>query len=141
MRPLPADVTLTEIQRYVTEMETERGFADNTVLEQSLKLGEEYGELCKAIRERSGLAIDPGSATGSVGGELADVLIYLCAIANRFDIDLDEALRDKERRNEARTWFPTTPEPAGTEHPVDFSRDSRAAATASSAPEPTRNDN
>ncbi|SDP22058.1 MazG nucleotide pyrophosphohydrolase domain-containing protein [Actinopolyspora xinjiangensis] len=118
MRPLPAKATLAEIQRYVAEMELERGFADSTVLEQSLKLGEEYGELCKAIRERSGLAVETGSATGDVGGELADILIYLCAIANRLDTDLDQALRAKERANETRTWTSAPREAADTEHPA-----------------------
>ncbi|WP_017975866.1 MazG nucleotide pyrophosphohydrolase domain-containing protein [Actinopolyspora halophila] len=118
MRPLPAEATLAEIQRYVAEMKLERGFTDSTVLEQSLKLGEEYGELCKAIRKRSGLAIETGSATGNVGGELADILIYLCAIANRLDTDLDQVLRDKERVNETRTWTTTPPEPAKADHHV-----------------------
>jgi len=35
---------------------------------------------------------------------LADVLIYLCAIANRLDVSLDEALRKKEAINETRVW-------------------------------------
>ena len=37
--------------------------------------------------------------------ELADVLIYVCAIANRFGISLDEALRKKEAIDETRTWL------------------------------------
>ncbi|WP_019852750.1 MazG nucleotide pyrophosphohydrolase domain-containing protein [Actinopolyspora mortivallis] len=118
MRPLPAEASLAEIQRYVAEMELERGFADSTVLEQSLKLGEEYGELCKAIRKSSGLSIEAGSATGNVDAELADILIYLCAIANRLDTDLDQALRAKERVNETRVWDEAPREPATTEHPV-----------------------
>lgn len=118
IRPLPAEATLAEIQRYVAKMELERGFTDSTVLEQSLKLGEECGELCKTVRKRSGLAIETGSATGNVGGELADILIYLCAIANRLDTDLDQVLRAKERVNETRTWTTTPPEPAKTDHHV-----------------------
>ncbi|PRW63106.1 MazG nucleotide pyrophosphohydrolase domain-containing protein [Actinopolyspora mortivallis] len=104
MRPLPTQAGLAEIQRYVAEMETERGFADSPVLEQCLKLGEEYGELCKAVRKSSGLPIEAGSTTSDVGDELADLLIYLCAVANRLNIDLDHALRTKERVNETRTW-------------------------------------
>ena len=44
------------------------------------------------------------SVIGTVDEELADVLIYLCAIANRLDISLDEALRKKEAINETRSW-------------------------------------
>ncbi|MGW5689332.1 hypothetical protein [Nonomuraea sp. NPDC003754] len=48
--------------------------------------------------------IDPKSQVGPVGHELADVLIYVAAIANRAGIDLAEALRAKEEINEARVW-------------------------------------
>ncbi|MDQ3403781.1 MAG: pyrophosphohydrolase [Actinomycetota bacterium] len=92
------------MQRYVAEMEIERGFADSTVLEQGLKLGEEVGELFKAMRKREQMSIDTTSVTGSVDEELADILIYVCAIANRYGINLDEALRKKEAFNETRTW-------------------------------------
>jgi NTP pyrophosphatase (non-canonical NTP hydrolase) len=35
---------------------------------------------------------------------LADCLIYLCAIANRYGIDLEAAFRAKEAKNRERTW-------------------------------------
>lgn len=104
MEPLSRGATVADFQRYVAKMETERGFTDSTVLEQCLKLGEEYGELCKAIRKRSDLPVDRQSVIGTVDEELADVFIYLLAIANRYNIDLEDAFRRKEERNEARTW-------------------------------------
>ncbi|WP_210435380.1 hypothetical protein [Saccharopolyspora sp. ASAGF58] len=36
--------------------------------------------------------------------ELVDIAIYVLAIANRQGIDLEGALREKEARNEERTW-------------------------------------
>lgn len=48
--------------------------------------------------------IDQKSVVGSVEEELADILIYLCVIANQFDINLEQALRDKEEINKQRTW-------------------------------------
>jgi NTP pyrophosphatase (non-canonical NTP hydrolase) len=42
------------------------------------------------------------SVTGTVDEELADVLIFLCAIANRLGISIDDALRKKEALNETR---------------------------------------
>jgi NTP pyrophosphatase (non-canonical NTP hydrolase) len=104
MQPLEQASALDDVQRYVADMEAERGFADSTVLEQSLKLGEEVGELFKAIRKQANMSIDATSIIGSVDEELADVLIYLCAIANRLGISLDEALRRKEAINETRSW-------------------------------------
>jgi NTP pyrophosphatase (non-canonical NTP hydrolase) len=104
MLPLEQGPALDDVQRYVAEMEVERGFADSTVLEQSLKLGEEVGELFRAIRKHADMPVDSTSVIGSVDEELADVLIYLCAIANRLGIRLDEALRRKEAVNETRSW-------------------------------------
>ena len=104
MPKLGPDPTLAELQHYVTQLEAERGFEDQTVLEKCLLLGEEIGELFKAIRKAEGLHIDEASSFGEVGEELADILIYLCAIANRCAIDLETAFRDKEARNHERTW-------------------------------------
>jgi NTP pyrophosphatase (non-canonical NTP hydrolase) len=104
MEPLKQASSLDDVQRYVADMEVERGFADCTVLEQSLKLGEEVGELFKAIRKHGDMPVDVTSVIGTVDEELADVLIYLCAIANRLGINLDEAVRRKEAVNETRSW-------------------------------------
>lgn len=107
MIPLEQNQSLEQIQRYVAEMENERGFSGQSVIEQCLQLGEEVGEVFKAVRKQERMRIDPNSAVGDVGEELADVLIYLCAIANRLDIDLADALRNKEAVNETRTWVTT----------------------------------
>lgn len=85
-------------------MEVERGFSDRPLIEQCLQLGEEVGEVFKAVRKDQNIHIDPNSKVGKVGDELADVLIYVCAIANRMGIDLADALRNKEAVNETRTW-------------------------------------
>jgi len=104
MVPLSEAQALSGVQRYVAEMEEERGFSHRTVIQQCLLLGEEVGELFKAIRKQQNLTVDPRSRIGNVEEELADVLIYLCAIANRLDIDLEDAFRKKEARNEERVW-------------------------------------
>ncbi len=106
MPELVARPTLVELQGYVQQLERERGFADQSVLDKCLLLGEEIGELFKAVRRSEGLLVDPASSFGEVGDELADVLIYLCAIANRCGVDLETAFRAKEQRNHRRTWTP-----------------------------------
>jgi len=85
-------------------MEEERGFSNRNVMQQCLLLGEEVGELFKAVRKCQKIRVGTTSITGTVDEELADVLIYLCAIANRLGISIDEALRRKEALNETRTW-------------------------------------
>lgn len=104
MLPLPRAATLSDIQRYVAEMEKERGFADRGVLDQCLLLGEEVGELFKAVRKSEHLSVGTTSIVGTVDEELADILIFVCAVANRYGIDLSTALRRKEEHNEQRVW-------------------------------------
>ncbi len=95
---------LAEFQKYVTELEHERGFIAQTTIDKCLLLGEEVGELFKAVRKSEGLAIDTNSTFTEIGDELADIFIYLCAIANRKGIDLEEAFRAKEEKNKKRVW-------------------------------------
>jgi NTP pyrophosphatase (non-canonical NTP hydrolase) len=105
MPTLKENPNLGDFQKYVRDLEQERGFQDEDVLKKCLLLGEEVGELYKAIRkENAVLRIDHGSKFGSVDEELADVIIGICAIANRFNIDLEKAFRDKEEINKKRTW-------------------------------------
>ena len=100
-------LSLTELQRYVEWLESDRGFDQQTILDKCLLLGEEVGELFKAVRKSSGLAVDSASESHEVATELADILIFLASIANRAGIDLDQALRDKEAVNLTRTWEPS----------------------------------
>jgi NTP pyrophosphatase (non-canonical NTP hydrolase) len=102
--PLKQATALDDLQRYVAEMEEERGFSHVDVVQQCLQLGEEVGELFKAVRKHEKMRMGTTSVTGTVDEELADVLIFLCAIANRLGISIDEALRKKEALNETRTW-------------------------------------
>lgn len=96
--------TLADLQAYVVELEKERGFTGQSAIQRSLLLGEEVGELFKAIRKTEQLGVDQNSRIGSVEEELADVLIVALSIANRYDIDLEKAFREKEEVNKKRVW-------------------------------------
>lgn len=104
MPHLKSSPTLADIQRYVKELEIERGFTNVTLEQNCLFLGEEIGELFKAVRKAQNMRTDAKSKIGSVDEELADVIIFLCSIANRLDIDLERAFRDKEEVNKTRIW-------------------------------------
>lgn len=104
MPELKEKPTLATFQKYVTELEHERGFINQTTTDKCLLLGEEVGELFKAVRKTEGLAIDSNSTFTEIGDELTDIFIYLCAIANRKGISLEEAFRAKEKKNKTRTW-------------------------------------
>lgn len=96
--------TLQDLQLYVRQLEKERGFTEGTLQQQCLLLGEEVGELFKAVRKQQNMKLDKKSVVGSVDEELADILIYLCSIANRLNIDLEQAFRKKEDVNKKRSW-------------------------------------
>ncbi len=67
-------------------------------------MGEEMGELFKAIRKNEKISTDQNSETFQIGEELVDILIYICAIANRSGIDMEDAFREKEEINKKRIW-------------------------------------
>jgi NTP pyrophosphatase (non-canonical NTP hydrolase) len=97
--------TLKDFQEYVKDLEQERGFEKQNVIQKSLLLGEEIGELFKAIRKMESISIDKkNSKITTVEEELADILIYVCAIANRYNIDLEKSFREKEEVNKKRVW-------------------------------------
>jgi NTP pyrophosphatase (non-canonical NTP hydrolase) len=97
--------TFSDFQNYVTKLEKERGFLEDTILQKCLLLGEELGELFRAVRKQEGIKIDPNSEYGKIGEELVDMIIYICAIANRFNINLEKAFREKEEINKKRQWL------------------------------------
>lgn len=98
--------SLRMLQDYVAQAEVERGFDQQNDLEKCLLLGEEVGELFRAVRRSSGLAVDARSEVKEVASELADILNYVLAIANRHQIDLGQAFIAKELINRERKWAP-----------------------------------
>jgi NTP pyrophosphatase (non-canonical NTP hydrolase) len=102
---LKKNPTLKDFQEYVHKLETDRGFIDQNALQKCLLLGEEIGELFKAVRKMESISIDKkNSKITNVEEELADILIYICSIANRYEIDLESAFRAKEEVNKKRVW-------------------------------------
>ncbi|MDP2860321.1 MAG: MazG nucleotide pyrophosphohydrolase domain-containing protein [bacterium] len=104
MPALKENPTLKNYQKYVEELVRERGFADVNVQELFMLLIEEVGEMAKAARKAAGMHIDRRSEEKNLAHEMADVLIYLFDIANRFKVDLEQAFREKEEQNEQRHW-------------------------------------
>src|SRR5690242_4429156 len=103
MPELSSHPTLKDLQNYINEMEIERGFDDNTVMQKCLMLGEEVGELFKSVRKsHGGMRLATKGYEPDAAGEIADVLILLTSIANRLGIDLETAFRDKEAKNHDR---------------------------------------
>ena len=95
---LKENPTLKDFQQYVRELKIERGFSTENKPFECMLMAEEVGELFSAIRKNmKGGSVGSGSTVGNVKLELADVVIYLCSIANQHGIDLEEAFREKRR--------------------------------------------
>ena len=104
---LPDSPTLADLQRYVHRLEALHGWLDTDVVYNCFLMGEEGGELHRAIRDHRSVEKKSGDTAASrahVAEEIVDVLNYLLAIANRLDLDLEEAFRRKNARNERRRW-------------------------------------
>ncbi len=121
---LEPNASMADYQRYVHELETMHGWLDVDLVHNGFLMTEEVGELFKAIRNYRKLfrehkqgapAIDEEAAKAgakeAAAEEIADVLNYLLAIANRLDVDVEDAFRRKNEKNQKRTWGPgqTTP--------------------------------
>jgi NTP pyrophosphatase (non-canonical NTP hydrolase) len=104
MEPLNLGASLPNIQDYVKRMEAERGLDHQDLSSQCLKLGEEVGELYRAVRKLQGNPQDPSGRIADIGDEAVDALILLMSIVNRCDINLEDAFRAKEALNESRIW-------------------------------------
>lgn len=102
MTTLPTKPTLADYQKLIQQLIVERGYNEETVPEVLMLLIEEVGELAKAIRKLNGQKTHQDSKVHDVAEELADCLWLLVDISNRLDIDLEQAFRDKETKNQTR---------------------------------------
>lgn len=108
---LPEKATMQDYQRYVHDLEQMHGWLDVDLVHNAFLMTEELGELLKAIRKHNKYFDEAGAqrreaseTLAHVGEEIVDVFNYLCAIANRLDIDIEAAFRDKNARNQERSW-------------------------------------
>jgi NTP pyrophosphatase (non-canonical NTP hydrolase) len=102
---LPNRPTLKDFQNYVRDMEDVRGFSSDSISDKCLLLGEEVGELYKAVRKQKGVKVDlKNSKFDSIENEIADCLVILLTITNRCNADLEDIFRKKEEFNKQRTW-------------------------------------
>jgi len=108
---IPTEATLSQWQSYVAEVVKARGWDKASDLEIFLLFSEEVGELAKAFRRHRGLFAEATSDANKhpqskreLALEMADVLSYLLDLAQRLDIDLEQAAIEKERINRDRHW-------------------------------------
>ena len=94
---MDGNTTVKYLQTYIRE----KDHHPERLKEYFMKLSEEVGELSRAMRK--GLkAQDSTDISGTVDEELWDVIYYALAIANLYDIDMEEVARVKSELSEKK---------------------------------------
>jgi NTP pyrophosphatase (non-canonical NTP hydrolase) len=89
--------TLRSIQDYIKQ----KDFQPESKQAYFLKLIEEVGELSEAVRKNKRMT-ETGTIKGTIEEELYDVLYYVLALANLYEIDMEMAMRLKEEINKRK---------------------------------------
>ncbi|WP_439741317.1 MazG nucleotide pyrophosphohydrolase domain-containing protein [Bacillus pseudomycoides] len=90
---------LSEFQQYVANFSKEKGFADTTIEKRTMYLMAELGELTEAVLRRN-----DDNIKREIGLEMFDVIWNVCDLANKLEIDLEEAFQEKMEINRDREW-------------------------------------
>lgn len=89
--------TIKYLQTYIRE----KDYQPELLKDYFFKLSEEVGELSRAMRK--GLkASDAAQIKDTIDEELWDVIYYALAIANLYDIDMEQVIKTKSEMNQSR---------------------------------------
>ena len=88
--------TIKYLQTYIRQ----KDYRPELTKDYFLKLTEEVGELANAIR-KDAKATDLDHLTGSIDEELWDVMYYALALANLYNIDMEQVIKAKSKLNES----------------------------------------
>ncbi|WP_243523291.1 MazG nucleotide pyrophosphohydrolase domain-containing protein [Bacillus pseudomycoides] len=91
---------LSEFQQYVANFSEKKGFQNTTIEIRTMYLMAELGELTEAIVKRN----EGKNAKREIGLEMFDVIWNVCDLANKLEIDLEEAFQEKMKINRDREW-------------------------------------
>ncbi|MEO5825159.1 MAG: nucleotide pyrophosphohydrolase [Gemmatimonadales bacterium] len=93
-----------QVDTWISQFEA--GYFDP--LTNTARLAEEVGELAREVNHRFGQKTKkPTEAAGDLAMEMADILFVIICMANREDIDLDEAfdrMMDKVAQRDDSRW-------------------------------------
>ena len=95
---------LKQLQDYIWQKNIDRGFSEESAERKMLMLTEEVGELAKAVRQHIGMGLSETTSKSEAAEELADVLIITLGLASTINVDIYDALINKEAKNAKRTW-------------------------------------
>ncbi|MFA7170966.1 MAG: MazG nucleotide pyrophosphohydrolase domain-containing protein [Candidatus Paceibacterota bacterium] len=104
MEPNYDMVTVSELQKRVTEAEIKKGHIGDDIKTKCFLLMEEVGELVKAIRVLIGMRIHSKTEKHNLEDELGDVFFLLIAIANRAGVHPAKALISKIEKDDLKVY-------------------------------------
>ena len=84
-------MNIVEFQRYVSNFSKEKGFQDTTIEERAMYAMAELGELAEVILKRDKIQ----DSKREIGLEMFDVIWNVCDLANKLEIDLEKAFKEK----------------------------------------------
>ena len=87
--------------KYLQTFIKEKDYHPELVKDYFLKLSEEVGELSRAMRKDL-KAQNSNEIKGTIDEELWDVIYYALAIANIYDVDIEQVIKVKSEINESR---------------------------------------
>ena len=90
------EISIARLQKYIAQND----YKPELKHEYFFKLSEEVGELSRAMRINA-TASKTGNFKGTVEEELYDVLYYVLAIANSYNIDVNKWIHLKEKLNDS----------------------------------------
>ena len=97
IKVMDGKTTIKYLQTYIKE----KDYHPELLKDYFMKLSEEVGELSRAMRK--GLkAQNSNEIKGTIDEELWDVIYYAIAIANIYDIDIEQVIKTKSEMNEDR---------------------------------------
>lgn len=96
MRILSKEITLSFLQEYIKK----KDYKPDLKHAYFLKLIEEFGELSEVLRKNK--RMENESIKGTIEEELYDVLYYVLALANVYEVDLENCFLLKEDINDKK---------------------------------------
>jgi len=91
-------ITIRYLQEYICSKDCRPELKDRYYM----RLAEETGELARAMRKNLRPAKDSQEIKNTIDEELWDIIYYALAIANLYDIDLEQVIPLKEAINNAK---------------------------------------
>lgn len=99
-------MNISELQNQIKDFSIEKGFDKSTIEQRTLFLMTEVGEMVKELLHISYHPDreDLEEIKERLGLEMYDIVWNICDLANKLDIDLEEAFLKKMEINKTRTW-------------------------------------